>query len=77
MLGKFAVIIGPVLIGTVGLVVKGTLLPLASTPEQMDAITQIASRWGIGAVSLLFILGGLLFYFVDEEKGKAELANLS
>ncbi|NOZ75390.1 MAG: MFS transporter [FCB group bacterium] len=77
MLGKFAVIIGPVLIGTVGLVVKGTLTPLASTPEQFEAVSQIASRWGIGSVALLFILGGILFYFVDEEKGKAELANLN
>ncbi|RMF09853.1 MAG: MFS transporter [Candidatus Neomarinimicrobiota bacterium] len=76
MLGKFAVIIGPVLIGTVGLIVKGTLLPLATTEEQFHAITQIASRWGIGAVSLLFILGAILFYFVNEEKGRSELEAL-
>ncbi len=76
MLGKFAVIIGPVLIGTVGLVVKGTLTPLASTPEQFEAIGQIASRWGIGSVAFLFILGGVLLYFVDEEKGREQLAAL-
>ncbi len=74
MLGKFAAILGPVMIGSVGLIVKGTLLPLATTPEQFTAITQIASRWGIGSIALLFIIGGILLYFVNEEKAQEELA---
>ncbi|MEA3288402.1 MAG: MFS transporter, partial [Candidatus Marinimicrobia bacterium] len=61
-------------IGVVGLTIKGTLGPLANTPEQMEAIGQIASRWGIGSVVLLFVIGAVLFKFVDEEEGKREAA---
>lgn len=74
MLGKFAAILGPLLIGVVGLTIKGTLGPLASTPEQVEAIGQIASRWGIGSVVLLFVVGAVLFKFVDEDEGKREAA---
>ncbi|MBT3253276.1 MAG: MFS transporter [Candidatus Marinimicrobia bacterium] len=77
MLGKFAAILGPLLIGVVGLTIKGTLGPLASTPEQQMAIGQIASRWGIGSVVLLFVIGAILFKFVDEEEGKREAAYIA
>ena len=72
MLGKFAVIFGPALMGLVGLIVKRILMPPAPTPEQMTAIGQLASRWGIGSILILFIIGGILFYFVDEEKGRQQ-----
>jgi len=61
MIGKFAVVIGPVFIGVTGLLVKS-----------MGYSSHIASRVGISSVSLLFIAGGILFYFVNEEKGKKE-----
>jgi hypothetical protein len=32
----------------------------------------LASRWGIGSILILFILGAVLFYFVDEEKGREQ-----
>lgn len=76
MLGKFAAILGPLLIGVVGLTIKGTLGPLANTPEQLEAVGQIASRWGIGSVVLLFVIGAILFKFVDEEEGVREAAYL-
>ena len=76
MLGKFAVILGPVLMGLVGLIVKRILMPPSPTPEQMTAIGQLASRWGIGSILILFIIGGILFYFVDEEKGRQQAAYL-
>jgi UMF1 family MFS transporter len=72
MLGKFAAIIGPVLIGVVGLIVKSIIMPESPTPEEMTAVSQLASRWGIASILLLFIGGGVLFYFVDEEKGRLE-----
>jgi UMF1 family MFS transporter len=77
MLGKFAVIFGPALMGLVGLIVKRTLMPPSPTPEQMIAVGQLASRWGIGSILILFIIGGILFYFVDEEKGKQQAALLA
>ena len=77
MIGKFAAIIGPMLMGVVGLMVKRALMPPAPTPEQVVQIGQLASRWGIGSVLILFIAGMILFYFVDEEKGKAEVVYLA
>lgn len=77
MLGKFAAIIGPVLMGIVGLIARRILMPPSPSPEQLVHIGQIASRWGIASVSLLFIIGAILFFFVDEKKGKAEAAYLS
>ncbi len=77
MLGKFAAIIGPALMGIVGLIVKRILMPVSPTPEQITSIGQLASRWGIGSLLILFLVGAILFYFVDEEKGKREVAYLS
>jgi UMF1 family MFS transporter len=48
MLGKFAVIIGPALLGIVG--------RLTHSP-----------RLGIASIAVLFILGGIILYFVKEE----------
>jgi UMF1 family MFS transporter len=76
MLGKFAVILGPVLMGLVGLIVKRVLMPPSPTEEQIIAVGQLASRWGMASILLLFIIGGVLFYFVDEEKGKQQAALL-
>ncbi len=72
MLGKFAVILGPVLMGLVGLIAKRILMPPAPTPEQVIAVGQLASRWGIASILILFIIGAILFYFVDEEKGREQ-----
>ncbi|MEP9410543.1 MAG: MFS transporter [Candidatus Brocadia sp.] len=66
MLGKFSVVIGPVLIGGVGLLVKS-----------MGYSSNIASRAGIISVSFFFAAGGTLFYFVHEEKGREEVKYLS
>lgn len=61
MVGKFAAVIGPVLIGITGVAVKS----LGYSPDT-------ASRVGITSISLLFIAGGTLFYFVNEEKARTE-----
>jgi UMF1 family MFS transporter len=76
MLGKFAVIFGPVLMGVVGLIVRRILMPPSPTEEQLIQIGQLASRWGIGSILILFLLGAILFYFVDEEKGREQAALL-
>ena len=72
MLGKFAAIIGPVMVGLVGLMVKTTLMPPSPTNEQLVEIGQIASRWSIGSLLVLFAAGWILLFFVDEERGKRE-----
>jgi MFS transporter, UMF1 family len=77
MLGKFAAIVGPAMMGVTGLVAKRLLLPVDPTPEQIYAIGITATRTSILAVLLLFLLGAVLLYFVDEEKGKAEAEKFS
>lgn len=72
MIGKFAVIVGPALMGLVGLMVKNILISDAMSPEEIRVTSQLASRWSIGSILILFLVGGILFYFVDEEKGKKE-----
>jgi UMF1 family MFS transporter len=76
MLGKFATIIGPLLMGLTGLLVKRIMLPPAPTPEQLQAVGLLATRTGIVSVLLLFFLGAALFYCVDETKGRAELTRI-
>lgn len=66
MLGKFAAVIGPSLIGVVGLLAKS-----------LGASSNLASRLSITSLSVLFLAGGLLFYFVNEEKAKKEIQYLS
>lgn len=62
MLGKFAAILGPALIGSVGLIVR-----------HIGYSANTASRVGIGSVAILFIAGGILLYFVNEEQGRREV----
>ncbi|MGD9022184.1 MAG: MFS transporter [Deltaproteobacteria bacterium] len=77
MLGKFATILGPVLIGTVGLIARRILMPPTPTPEQILHVGQLASRLGIASIAILFIVGGVLFFFVDEDRGRIEASYLS
>ena len=77
MLGKFAAIIGPALMGAVGLIARRLMMPPTPTSEQVQLIGQLAARWSIASVLILFLIGGILFYFVDEQKGKADKVYLS
>jgi UMF1 family MFS transporter len=69
MLGKFAAIFGPALMGVVGLFVKRVWMPPAATPAQVTEIGQLASRLSIASILILFVIGAILFYFVDEKRG--------
>jgi UMF1 family MFS transporter len=75
MLGKFSAIAGPVLMGLTGLITKQLLLPPSPTAEQVHAIGLVATRTSIISVMVLFIAGAGLFFLVDEDKAKAELAS--
>ncbi len=66
MLGKFAAVIGPVLMGGTGLLVRS-----------LGYSSDTASRVSITSLALLFIAGGTLLLFVDEEKGRREAAYLT
>ncbi len=61
MLGKFAVIVGPVLMGCIGVIVRS-----------MGFSQNIASRSGIASLAILFIIGWALLYRVDVDKGIKE-----
>jgi len=73
MLGKFAAIVGPALIGLSGLAARSLLLPAQPSAEDLFAVERLAARWSMGSVLVLFLLGAFLFARVDEEKGKEEL----
>jgi UMF1 family MFS transporter len=77
MLGKFAAIIGPALMGIVGIFVRRILMPPSPTAEQLISVGKVASRWSIGSILILFIIGVVLFYFVDEDKGKEQAKYLA
>ena len=66
MVGKFAAVLGPVFIGGVGLLAR-----------HAGCASDTASRISISAVSIFFIVGGALLFFVNEEKGRRELRYLS
>ncbi|MFH1489276.1 MAG: MFS transporter, partial [Pseudomonadota bacterium] len=56
MVGKFAVVLGPVVLGGVGLISRF-----------LGSGSMTASRMGIASISLFFIAGGALFYFSKDE----------
>ncbi|MDA8137551.1 MAG: MFS transporter [Desulfobacteraceae bacterium] len=76
MLGKFAAIIGPALMGMTGLMVKWALLPVNPTSEIAAQVGLTATRASILSVMSLFVVGAVLLYFVDEAKGVAAAQNL-
>jgi UMF1 family MFS transporter len=77
MFGKFAAIMGPTLMGLSGLVARRILMPASPTAEQMEQVGQLAARWGIASILILFIIGVILFTLVDEEKGRAQVKYLA
>ena len=77
MLGKFASILGPALMGMVGLMMRNVLMPENPNAEQLIEVGQDAARWSIASIIVLFVIGAVLFYFVDEEKGLIEADYLS
>ena len=66
MIGKFSIVLGPLLMGAVAVLARS-----------LGYDDHLASRISIASVALLFIAGGILFFFVDEERGKREARYLS
>jgi UMF1 family MFS transporter len=67
MLGKFASILGPALMGTVGLLVRRALMPAAPSAEELIRVGQLASRWSIASILILFAVGAALLCFVKPD----------
>ncbi len=63
MAGKFAAVLGPALVGVAGI-----------SARWAGAEGDTATRIGIVSIALLFLAGGILFWFVDEKKGGEEIA---
>ena len=72
MVGKFSTIVGPVLMGTVGLMIKNYLVENSDGTRTIVELSQQAARWSIASLVILFLLGAWLLYNVDEEKGKEQ-----
>lgn len=70
MLGKFASIAGPVLMGAVGLLVRRALMPAAPSAEQLAHIGRLASRAGILSLLVLFASGAILLWKVEDDAAR-------
>ncbi|MCB0276053.1 MAG: MFS transporter [Calditrichaeota bacterium] len=72
MIGKSAVVIGPVLMGAVGLLVKAILETSGSGLLPEGEISLLATRFSLGALVILFAGGALLLARVDEANAHEE-----
>ena len=70
MLGKFASIIGPALMGAVGLLVRRALMPVSPSAEELIRVGQMASRWSIASIIVLFAIGAVLLYLSDPKASR-------
>lgn len=64
MLGKFAAVLGPAIMGGVGLLARS-----------IGYDSNIASRISISAIAILFLIGGVLLYMVKEDKTHRKTAS--
>ncbi len=67
MLGKFAAILGPAIVAAVNLGAHRVLVPPDAGPAQAAEAAQLAARWGIASILVLFVAGALLLRKVKEE----------
>jgi len=66
MIGKFAAVVGPALMGGVGVLLYS-----------MGFSSDFSTRVSIAAIALLFVIGGGILWLVDEEKGKKQVRFLT
>jgi hypothetical protein len=60
--------------GTTGLFAKRLLMPNNPSVLEAQNIGQLASRISIASILILFIAGGILFYFVKDKASGPESA---
>lgn len=71
MVGKFAAILGPALMGSTGILVRRFLMSSAPAEHQKAYITHLASRCSIASILVLFLIGLLLFYLAGKEETRS------
>ncbi len=76
MIGKFAAILGPALMGATGLLARRLLMPPGPTEQQRVHLALLASRCSIASILVLFIAGLLLFALAGKEKSVSVQNNL-
>ena len=64
LVGRFAAILGPLLMGISVLIARSYLLPTNPTKTQLLEVSHQAARFSIGSLLILFILGAVVLYFV-------------
>ncbi len=65
MMGKFAVIIGPAMMGVVGLGARRLLLDFGPAGLAPEAASQLATRISMASVASLFVIGGCFFFWAN------------
>ncbi len=70
MMGKFAVIIGPAMMGGVGLAARRLLHDLGPPDLMPETAAQLAARISLASVVSLFVSDGLLFYFANRARAR-------
>jgi len=68
MLGKFAAIIGPALIGVSVLLSRKVIIGMKLYHGAPGKIAEVASRWGIASLLILFVAGATLLIFVKDNE---------
>lgn len=77
MLGKFAAILGPALMGGVGLLALRLLSEPGQSASELAGVERLASRISILSILVLLAVGAFLLRQVDERRGAAQAAALA
>ena len=71
MVGKFAAILGPALVGSTGILVRRLIMPVSPTETQERYFAHLASRWSMASLLILFLVGLFLFHLVGKEESRS------
>jgi UMF1 family MFS transporter len=71
MMGKFAAIIGPAMMGLVVLTARRLLEDFGSPDLSATAAAHLATRISMASVVLLFVIGGGLFFMANRARGRS------
>jgi UMF1 family MFS transporter len=74
MMGKFAAIIGPVMMGAVGLTARRLLINYGPASLSADAAGHLATRLSMASVVFLFLIGGGLFFLANRARAQSPSA---